>query len=203
MLFVCKLNPVTTDGDLEIIFARFGKVTACNIIRDAMTGESLQYAFVEFATESACVRAYEKMNNVLIDDRRIKVDFSQSVSHLWNKFHRGERAVVKAERPATGRSDGKSYAKSSSSGIAGMKRRRDDSDSQRVRHQQSQHRQQLGHRESGLRYDDRGRNTSDHPGRCDDGGHYRERRRDGSGYRNHNSRERERERDRQRERDRR
>ena len=26
VLFVCKLNPVTTDDDLEIIFSRFGKV---------------------------------------------------------------------------------------------------------------------------------------------------------------------------------
>jgi len=26
------------------------------------------------------------MNNVLIDDRRIKVDFSQSVAHLWKQF---------------------------------------------------------------------------------------------------------------------
>lgn len=26
VLFVCKLNPVTTDSDLEIIFSRFGKI---------------------------------------------------------------------------------------------------------------------------------------------------------------------------------
>jgi len=26
VLFVCKLNPVTNDDDLEIIFSRFGKV---------------------------------------------------------------------------------------------------------------------------------------------------------------------------------
>ena len=26
VLFVCKLNPVTTDDDLQIIFSRFGKV---------------------------------------------------------------------------------------------------------------------------------------------------------------------------------
>lgn len=26
VLFVCKLNPVTTDEDLEIIFGRFGKI---------------------------------------------------------------------------------------------------------------------------------------------------------------------------------
>ena len=28
VLFVCKLNPVTTDDDLEIIFSRFGKVVS-------------------------------------------------------------------------------------------------------------------------------------------------------------------------------
>ena len=27
VLFVCKLNPVTTDEDLEIIFSRFGNIT--------------------------------------------------------------------------------------------------------------------------------------------------------------------------------
>ncbi len=29
-----------------------------------------------------------QMNNVVIDDRRIKVDFSQSVSKLWKGFRR-------------------------------------------------------------------------------------------------------------------
>lgn len=33
MLFMCKLNPVTTEEDLEIIFSRFGTVTSCDIIR--------------------------------------------------------------------------------------------------------------------------------------------------------------------------
>jgi peptidyl-prolyl cis-trans isomerase-like 4 len=86
VLFVCKLNPVTTDEDLELIFSRFGKITKCEIIRDFKTGDSLNYAFIEFETEASCIEAYEKMNNVLIDDRRIKVDFSQSVTKLWNKY---------------------------------------------------------------------------------------------------------------------
>lgn len=86
VLFVCKLNPVTTDDDLEILFSRFGKIKKCEIIRDSKTGDSLNYAFIEFETEDACIEAYEKMNNVLIDDRRIKVDFSQSVTKLWNKY---------------------------------------------------------------------------------------------------------------------
>merc|ERR1712083_48184 len=76
------LNPVTTDDDLEIIFSRFGRVVSCEVIRDRKTGDSLQYAFVEFEDKDACEKAYFKMDNVLIDDRRIHVDFSQSVSRF-------------------------------------------------------------------------------------------------------------------------
>lgn len=82
MLFVCKLNPVTTDEDLEVIFSRFGTVTSCDIIRDHKTGDSLQYAFVGFADKTAAEQAYFKMNNVLVDDRRIIVDFSQRYSGI-------------------------------------------------------------------------------------------------------------------------
>lgn len=52
------------------------------VIRDRKTGDSLQYAFVEFEVEKACEEAYFKMDNVLIDDRRIHVDFSQSVAKV-------------------------------------------------------------------------------------------------------------------------
>uniref|UniRef100_A0AAQ4RLI4 Peptidyl-prolyl cis-trans isomerase n=1 Tax=Gasterosteus aculeatus aculeatus TaxID=481459 RepID=A0AAQ4RLI4_GASAC len=48
VLFVCKLNPVTTDEDLEIIFSRFGTIQSCEIIRDWKSGDSLCYAFIEF-----------------------------------------------------------------------------------------------------------------------------------------------------------
>nr|SVE74290.1 EOG090X0971 [Daphnia barbata] len=90
VLFVCKLNPVTTDDDLMIIFSRFGKIVNCEIIRDRQTMNSLQYAFIEFDNPKSCEDAYFKMDNVLIDDRRIHVDFSQSVSRLqWKGKGRG------------------------------------------------------------------------------------------------------------------
>lgn len=90
VLFVCKLNPVTTDEDLEIIFSRFGKIVSCEVIRDKKTGDSLQYAFIEFSDKKSCEDAYFKMDNVLIDDRRIHVDFSQSVSKMrWLGKGRG------------------------------------------------------------------------------------------------------------------
>eukprot|EP00981_Chlorochromonas_danica_P012876 scaffold5514_cov166-Ochromonas_danica.AAC.10 len=96
VLFVCKLNPITRDEDLELIFSRFGKIKSCEIIRDHKTGDSLNYAFIEFETEAACIEAYEKMNNAIIDERRIKVDFSQSVSKLWNRF------LLKPRKPTSG-----------------------------------------------------------------------------------------------------
>jgi len=82
ILFVCKLNPVTQDADLDLIFSRFGKILSCEVVRDHKTGDSLQYAFIEFEDKAACEAAYFKMQGVLIDDRRIHVDFSQSVSKL-------------------------------------------------------------------------------------------------------------------------
>lgn len=57
VLFVCKLNPVTRDEDLELIFSRFGKILSCEVIRDKKTGDSLQYAFIEFGSKEDCERA--------------------------------------------------------------------------------------------------------------------------------------------------
>ncbi|KAF8634378.1 hypothetical protein AX15_000948 [Amanita polypyramis BW_CC] len=93
VLFVCKLNPVTRDEDLELIFSRFGAIMSCQVIRDKKTGDSLQYAFIEFDKREEAEQAYFKMQNVLVDDRRIWVDFSQSVARLnthWsNDIQRG------------------------------------------------------------------------------------------------------------------
>ena len=59
ILFVCKLNPVTMDEDLELIFSRFGKILSCEVVRDKKTGDSLQYAFIEFdereSAEQVCI----------------------------------------------------------------------------------------------------------------------------------------------------
>ncbi|KAK9908808.1 hypothetical protein WJX75_003169 [Coccomyxa subellipsoidea] len=106
MLFVCKLNPVTTEEDMEIIFSRFGNITSCDIIRDWKTGDSLCYAFIGFDTDQACEEAYFKMNNCLIDDRRIKVDFSQSVHHLWKQFRRHGKAGGAEEAAAAAEQGG-------------------------------------------------------------------------------------------------
>ncbi|KAK3493592.1 peptidyl-prolyl cis-trans isomerase-like 4 [Neurospora crassa] len=102
VLFVCKLNPVTTDEDLELIFSRFGKILSCEVIRDQKTGDSLQYAFIEFEDKKSCEEAYSKMDSVLIDDRRIHVDFSQSVSKLSDVW----RSETNSKRKSAARRGG-------------------------------------------------------------------------------------------------
>ena len=104
VLFVCKLNSVTTSEDLELIFSRFGSITSCEVIRDVKTADSLCYAFIGFETEASCIEAYDKMNNVLIDDRRIKVDFSQSVAHLWNRYKMQPRKEQQKQQPQKNKS---------------------------------------------------------------------------------------------------
>ncbi|KAJ3323643.1 Peptidyl-prolyl cis-trans isomerase cyp6 [Blyttiomyces sp. JEL0837] len=103
VLFVCKLNPVTRDEDLELIFSRFGEILSCEIIRDKKSGDSLCYAFIEFAEKSQAEEAYFKMDNVLIDDRRIHVDFSQSVSKLHQDFMVGKRRKLNEEEEFGGK----------------------------------------------------------------------------------------------------
>ncbi|EUB54709.1 Peptidyl-prolyl cis-trans isomerase-like protein [Echinococcus granulosus] len=91
VLFVCRLNPVTRGEDLEIIFSRFGEILSSEVIYDRRSGNSLQYAFIEFARKEDCEEAFFKMDNVVIDDRRIHVDFSQSVAKEWFRYRREKR----------------------------------------------------------------------------------------------------------------
>ncbi|KAI9888594.1 MAG: Peptidyl-prolyl cis-trans isomerase cyp6 [Vezdaea aestivalis] len=111
VLFVCKLNPVTNDEDLELIFSRFGQILSCEIIRDKRTGDSLQYAFIEYEIQKDCEQAYLKMQGVLIDDHRIHVDFSQSVSKLSDTW----RTATNSKRAQQGRGFG---------GISGLEKKR-------------------------------------------------------------------------------
>lgn len=144
VLFVCKLNPVTDDEDLELIFSRFDPNAKAEIIRDSETGASLQYAFVEFTEKQQCVEAYFKMNNALVDDRRIKVDFSQSVAKMWDKYaqrKRGGRPQVDSSnaRPGAGRGRGGRSGGGGRGGGRGMPPRQSNGGPSRTYHP-NQHR---------------------------------------------------------------
>merc|ERR1712013_542057 len=92
-------NPVTKAEDLKIIFSRFGKIKSCEILKDYKTGDSLCYGFAEFKDVESCEKAYFKMDNVLIDDRRIHVDFCQSVGKHNKTFKNFTKKGRPEERP--------------------------------------------------------------------------------------------------------
>ncbi|XP_024317384.1 peptidyl-prolyl cis-trans isomerase CYP59 isoform X1 [Brachypodium distachyon] len=209
VLFVCKLNPVTQDEDLYTIFSRFGTVTSAEIIRDFKTGDSLCYAFIvslddlwsEFEVKEACERAYFKMDNCLIDDRRIHVDFSQSVSKLWGQFRQSKRNANKdgcfkcgapdhlardCDQDAEQKNKGPNYVLKDDNTQRGSNNRRSydlvfdaDTAGQQDRHQNTDRRkiQKVDDRRSGLPpWGDRDRNSrdrnySDEKGRRQDGYH--------------------------------
>ena len=93
-LFICRLNPITRESDLKTIFSRFGRIVGCKISRDE-SGESKGFGFIEFEDKETCDEAYLKMDNVLIDDRRIKVDFSQSAYGMKQKKQSGSKFQVR------------------------------------------------------------------------------------------------------------
>ena len=98
VLFVCRLNPVTQAKDLENIFGQFGEIKDCKIVRDKKTKQSLKYGFIEFAKIEDCENAYLKMDGALIDDYRIKIDFSQSVKRMGNGRRDQEIKKNKSEK---------------------------------------------------------------------------------------------------------
>ncbi|CAO3634265.1 unnamed protein product [Mucor hiemalis] len=146
VLFVCKLNPVTRDEDLQMIFSRFGAIHSCEIIRDRQTGDSLSYAFVEFENKEDAEEAYFKMQSVLIDDRRIHVDFSQSVSKLhkdWISKRTGNRESMGGfdnlqkrtrYRDGEGRNRGEGYDLVFDTDKRDSKRHKSDEDKHRQSH---------------------------------------------------------------------
>ena len=73
-LFVARLNPLTDSDDLKLVFSRFGRIVSCEVKK----GASGNFAFIEFADRRDCDVAVQKMDGVVLDDRRIRVDYSHS-----------------------------------------------------------------------------------------------------------------------------
>ncbi|WAQ85170.1 hypothetical protein PtA15_5A744 [Puccinia triticina] len=169
ILFVCKLNAITRSEDLELIFSRFGPILSCEVIKDPKTQDSLQYAFIEFDQREDAERAYFKMDGVLIDDRRIHVDFSQSVSKLhsdWifkrtgTRVKPGQRYAQRPRKPpGPGPSQAGQYPMAfDEAEIAGRSgRRADDRRRDDRRHDDRRHdeRRQDERRHDDRRHDDR------------------------------------------------
>lgn len=77
-LFVARLNPITSEESLEVIFARFGPVKKVKIFK----GEKSIYAFIDYQDKESVEAAYVSLHeSCYIDGYKVIVDFSQSTKH--------------------------------------------------------------------------------------------------------------------------
>lgn len=73
IIFVSKLDALTTDPILLDAFKQFGEVSSCKVEIDQSTGRSKGFAFVEMPNDAEGQEAIDALNNIFIDGRKIEV----------------------------------------------------------------------------------------------------------------------------------
>jgi nucleolin len=74
-LFVRNLNRSITDEDLHSLFQQAGTVLSVKVVMDRDTGESKGYAFVEMGSVDDAQSAIQQLNNRMVQNREISVNF--------------------------------------------------------------------------------------------------------------------------------
>lgn len=74
-LFVSRLNSKTSENDIQSVFSKFGDIRRLRLVRDAATGFSKGYAFVEYKEERSLMKAWRDANKLVLDQQELFVDF--------------------------------------------------------------------------------------------------------------------------------
>jgi cold-inducible RNA-binding protein len=76
-LFVGGLPHSTTSSQLEDIFSKIGKVISCDLIKDRDTGQSKGFGFIEMGNDKEADEAIEKLNDTMLEGRKIAVNVAR------------------------------------------------------------------------------------------------------------------------------
>ncbi|PKA57294.1 putative polyadenylate-binding protein [Apostasia shenzhenica] len=76
-LYVGDLNPTVKEEDLVRVFECFGAVLSARVCRDRSSGESLGYAYVNFASSSSAESALRAMNHVNLKEKPIRIMWAE------------------------------------------------------------------------------------------------------------------------------
>ncbi|CDS07593.1 hypothetical protein LRAMOSA01542 [Lichtheimia ramosa] len=71
-VFIKNLDPTIDNKALHDTFSAFGNILSCKIALDE-TGQSKGYGFVHYDTEEAATTAIQKVNGMLLNDRKVYV----------------------------------------------------------------------------------------------------------------------------------
>ncbi len=78
VLFTANVPFSYTDEQLGQLFDPFGIVLSSRVIRDATTGQSRGFGFVDLATDKAKTKAIEALNGKVIEGRKIEVRIAEN-----------------------------------------------------------------------------------------------------------------------------
>ncbi|NQZ59505.1 MAG: RNA-binding protein [Lentisphaeraceae bacterium] len=84
-LLIRNLARTTTDEELKKKFEVYGKVQACNIVKDKETGESKGFGFVEVPKVGDAKAAIKKLNGTKLDGNVIRVKKADTKVELAKK----------------------------------------------------------------------------------------------------------------------
>ncbi|KAH9627105.1 hypothetical protein KSS87_009763 [Heliosperma pusillum] len=75
-LFVGGLSYDTNETALRDAFTQHGDIIEVRVICDHVSGKSRGYGFVKFTSEDAAASALKDMDNQLLDERNIRVQYA-------------------------------------------------------------------------------------------------------------------------------
>jgi len=73
---VFGMSQATEKADLEDIFSKYGNIEKINLILDHHTLQSRGFAFIYYETVDEAIRAKQKCNGMIVDGRKIRIDYS-------------------------------------------------------------------------------------------------------------------------------
>lgn len=86
-IYIGNLSYSTSEDTLKNQFSQFGEVLFVSIIKDSATNKSKGFGFVEMTDDVAAENAISTLNQIEIDNRRVRVSEAQDKKTLSKKKH--------------------------------------------------------------------------------------------------------------------
>ncbi|XP_075264383.1 ELAV-like protein 3 [Convolutriloba macropyga] len=74
------LPPSMKQEEVRVLFSAIGEVESCKLVRDKITGQSLCYAFINFKDPHDASIAVDRLNGIVVGNKKIKVSFARPSS---------------------------------------------------------------------------------------------------------------------------
>ena len=84
-VFIKNLDKTIDNKAMYDTFSAFGNILSCKVAQDP-SGDSKGYGFVHFETEEAAVQAIDKVNGMLLNNKKVRINFFATFGLLFEMF---------------------------------------------------------------------------------------------------------------------